>query len=360
MRPLALAALAALTLALAPQAARAQDPNAPALPPTPAMPTTGLESLGHQHQTFWQDTPTRPFIAARVDLGYVYLRPLLSAGYGRPFWRWVGVEASPIASGIGFASYGGLRAALPRLELRAGARHFLPFRRSFLYPQESYTQLDSEERIGPKSRYASLEAEATTNVRIGPGDVIVLGTVHHLLGVNDGYYVFDETMRVVAKPPWVWRARVGYALPLTQDRLFRIAPVAEVIGIPGRDAFVGRGGIVASATFSDFLDVVATFVPVIFSPDKLGLAGADFAQIGLRYRWASGTGEPTAGPGQTLPGRTSRPAQPLPVGAPTEGAGPAEGAKPVEGAGPAAPLPAPPPSLGPGPGTAPTERGARP
>ncbi|HEU4404230.1 MAG TPA: hypothetical protein VFS43_02905 [Polyangiaceae bacterium] len=347
-RAAALAALAAL--ALGPRAARAQDPNAPALPPTPAMPTTGLE-LSHRHQTFWQDTKTRPFVAARVDLGYVYFRPLLAAGYGRPYWRWFGVEASPIVSGIGFAGYSGLRAALPRLELRTGARYFLPFRRSFLFPQESYTQLDAESRIGAKSRYWSLEAEAASNIRVGLGDVVLLGTVHHLLEVNEGYHVFDETLRVVAEPPWVWRLRLGYAIPLTNDRLFRIAPVGEVIGVPGRDALIGRGGIVASATFSDFIDVFATFVPVIFSPDRLGLAGADFAQIGIRYRWASGTGEPTAGPGETLSGRTSsRPAAPPPAAAPASGPAPRPGA----GAGPEA-LPTAPvgPRAGP-------EGGARP
>jgi hypothetical protein len=345
-----LAAPCALALALlAPRAARAQDPNAPSLPPTPAMPTTGLE-LPHQHQTFWQDTKTRPFVAARVDLGYVYFRPLVSAGYGRPYWRWVGVEASPIVSGVGFAGYTGLRASMPRLELRTGARYFLPFRRSFLFPQESYTQLDAESRLGPKSRYWSLEAEATTNVRVGPGDIILLGTVHHLLEVNEGYHVFDETLRVVAEPPWIFRGRFGYALPLTQNRLFRIAPVAEAISIPGRDAVIGRGGFVASATFSDFIDVLATFVPVIFSPDKLGLAGADFAQIGIRFRWASGAGEPTVGPGATLPGATTPspssapPPPPPPPPVPPPEAAP--GRTPVAPELPGPPRPAAPPPPG--------------
>jgi hypothetical protein len=350
-------ALALATVAaLGPRAAVAQDRGgAPGLPPTPAMPTTGL--LSQHHQTFWQDTPVRPFVAARVDVGYVYLRPLVDVGYGRPYWKWVGLEASPIVSGVGLAAYGGARAALPNLEVRAGARYFVPFRRSFLFPQESFTQLEAESREGADSQYVSLEAEATTNVRAGLGDVIVLGTAHHLLGVNRGYYVFDETMRVVADPPWVVRGRLGYAIPLTSDRLFRLAPVAELIYNPGRDLYVARGGFVASATFSDYLDVVATFVPVLFSRDQLGLAGADFAQIGVRFRWASGTGTgPTAGPGETLPGPTVRPK--APPAAPASRA-PAPLGPPVTTASPApAPLGPPVTTASPAPATAPAPAAA--
>lgn len=297
--PRASAAAVAVAVALAPRLARAQKLDAP-LTTTPAMPSTGLEL--QPHHTFWQDTKVRPFVAARIDLGYIYVRPLLAVGYGRAYWKWVGFEASPIGSGAGLAAYGGLRLALPQLEVRSGARYFFPFRRSFLAPQDTYTQLDADSRVGPASRYVSLEAEATTNLRAGPGDVIVLATGHYLLGVNPGYYVFDETMRVVADPPWLWRGRLGYAIPLTDDRLFRIAPVIELIGVPGRDTLVGRGGFVASATFSDFIDVIATFVPVLFGPDKLGLSGADFAQIGMRFRWASGVGGAAPGPGGTLSG----------------------------------------------------------
>ena len=67
------------------------------------------------------------------------------------------------------------------------------------------------------------------------------------------------------------------------------APTGDLIGLPGRDEFVVRAGVVASVAIDAHLEAQASLVPVIVSPDTLGLAGADFGQLGVRFRWATGS-----------------------------------------------------------------------
>ena len=37
------------------------------------------------------------------------------------------------------------------------------------------------------------------------------------------------------------------------------------------------------------LEAQASLIPVLVSPDRLGLVGGDFGQLGVRYTWASGS-----------------------------------------------------------------------
>ena len=74
----------------------------------------------------------------------------------------------------------------------------------------------------------------------------------------------------------------GYGSVLLAER------AAEVIGVPGRDAVVVRGGLVALVRINAELDVLAQLLPVIASPDDIGLHGAEFNQLGVRWRWATG------------------------------------------------------------------------
>jgi hypothetical protein len=55
----------------------------------------------------------------------------------------------------------------------------------------------------------------------------------------------------------------------------------------GRDAFVVRGGVLTSLSISARLEAQASFIPVLLSPDSLGLEGSDFGQLGIVYRWAT-------------------------------------------------------------------------
>ncbi|MDP9002340.1 MAG: hypothetical protein M3O46_19790, partial [Myxococcota bacterium] len=52
-----------------------------------------------------------------------------------------------------------------------------------------------------------------------------------------------------------------------------------------------RGGVVASFAIDDHLEALGLLVVPIWSRDSLGIAGGDFGELGIRYRWATGHDE---------------------------------------------------------------------
>jgi hypothetical protein len=106
--------------------------------------------------------------------------------------------------------------------------------------------------------------------------------------VEDGYYVFEESMRVVMEPPLLWRGRLTYLIGLGDPETLRIGMLGEMLGNPGRDALFVRIGPALAVSLTHHLEAVAASAFVIASPDDIGLAGGDLGQIGLRYRWATG------------------------------------------------------------------------
>ena len=236
---------------------------------------------------YWELGRTRPFVAATLDLGVAYLKPRIQAGYGRPFWSWVGVEAYPVLGLSGFGHYAGFAAAIPGFTLRGGSRYFYPFSRSLLEPKASYTRTDIELTGGRRSDYLAFEGEATATAPLFNGSVFGVLTGYRLSFVEPDYYLFEEGLRVVMKPPYVWRARAGYLLAFGRDSAIRLGIAGDVIGLPGRDEFVVRAGILASVAVSAQVEAQVSLIPVLVSPDSLGLAGGDFGQLGVRLSWAT-------------------------------------------------------------------------
>jgi hypothetical protein len=64
--------------------------------------------------------------------------------------------------------------------------------------------------------------------------------------------------------------------------------VGEILDLPKRDNFVIRAGLVASFAIDDHLEALGLLVIPIAGPDSIGIAGGDFAELGIRYRWATG------------------------------------------------------------------------
>jgi hypothetical protein len=235
----------------------------------------------------WDKGSLRPFVSSTWDLGYLYLRPRLSLGWGRPHAEWIGVEGNPIFQSSGFGAYGGVRAALPFVDLRLGARGFHSFLRSPLEPRPSYTRLDLETTTNEHAQYLTYEAELTETSKLGPGELGALAAVSYVSQVHGDAYVFEETLHVIVKPPWVWRARLSYAFfVLPSLGRTSIGPAVEVLGVPGRAVTELRAGILARVVLSRSLEVRGTFVPAVVSPDAIGIVGGDFTELGLRYRWA--------------------------------------------------------------------------
>jgi hypothetical protein len=249
----------------------------------------------------WTLDPGRPFIALRADLGYLYFKPRFSFGYGKPFTLWGGLDVVPFVTPDAAGGYGGLRLQLDWFEIRAGARFVHAFNRQYLTPQPTYSIVDLAENTGHPSDYLALEVEASAAIPAGPGDILALATVSSIQFVPAGYNVFDETLHVVVSPPAVYRQRLGYSLILGRERIARLGLVGEVIEIPDRNAQVVRAGLIGSFDIDDHLQLIATVLVPVWGPDSLGLLGADYTELGIRYRWATGHSHVPKNAPSTLP-----------------------------------------------------------
>jgi hypothetical protein len=288
VKSLVAASLFATLATLAPGAAHAQ----PTLDCEPRHPTdvagTTCSILPDDPRGHWESGRVRPFVSSALDVGLLYLRPRFSFGYGRPFWLWAGVEANPIVSLEQVGIYGGIRLASSYVDLRVGARYAYAIGASFLEPRPSYNPEQLDIRSGPHSTYLSLETELTASIPLGPGAILSETGLTLITGVTPGYNVFEQTLRVVADPPFVWRQRLGYALRVRKKGALSIGVVAELVGNPARDLLVVRAGLLVRMQLFYNLSLRGTFVPTIHSTDDLGLVGADSFQIGIRWLWASG------------------------------------------------------------------------
>ncbi|HEY1954233.1 MAG TPA: hypothetical protein VGH28_01435 [Polyangiaceae bacterium] len=273
------AAFLAVAVTLAAPAAQAAELPFPELAPTPEP----IVEPGH-----WTGEPARPFVSLRLDLGYLYAKPRFSFGYGKPFSVWGGLDLVPFATPDSAGGYSGLRMQLGWFELRAGARFVHSFSRQYLTPKASYDLLDLAENTGRPANYVGLEAEASAAIPAGPGNILALFTASSVQLVPAGAYVYDETLRVVISPPPVYRGRLGYSLIVGKEGIARIGLVGEVIEIPDRAAQVYRAGFIGSFDIDDHLQLIATVLVPVYGPDSLGLLGADYTELGIRYRWASG------------------------------------------------------------------------
>lgn len=236
----------------------------------------------------WWEGKDRFFFATTVDGGYLYVRPRASFGYGLPFTRWFGVDVNPVATGAGLAAYGGLRLSLPHFDVRVGSRYFSAFQHSYLPVKDNYGRLDLENAALDRARIVTHEVELDGTVPVGPGEVLALASGSYVANVPNGAYVFEETLKVVVNPPLVWRLRGGYLFRLGAYNQHSVGFVADVLNVPRRESDTTvRAGPVFRVVLSRHFEVRGSFVLTVWSPDRLGLSGGDFTELGVRYRWAT-------------------------------------------------------------------------
>jgi hypothetical protein len=216
------------------------------------------------------------------------LKPRLALGYGKPFSIWGGIEAVPLVTPDYTGAYSGLHLQIDWFDVRAGARIVHAFLHQFLTPMPSYNLVDLAEDTGHPSNYLDLEAEVAADIPAGPGSLVVVGTASSIQLVPGAYYVYDEALRSVISPPPVYRARLGYKLAFMPEKNARLGLVGEVLEIPDRHAQVYRVGLTGTFDVDDHLQAVATVVAPVYGPDSLGFLGADYTELGIRYRWATG------------------------------------------------------------------------
>lgn len=279
-------ALAAAAIAAVAREGAAQGPTE-ATPPPQGNQSAVTRDFAGTPRPFWTSATPGPFVSSIMELGILYYRPQIAIGYGRPHWSWFGLEGNVSVSPSGGSEYAGVHAVSSILEGRFGARYAFPLNQYFLPPQRTYTRDQTEYQLGPQSRYTALEAEVAGSIPALAGNIFAVGTLYHVLGVPEPFYLFEESLRVVMRPPWMWRVRAGYLFTFGINQNLRMGGAAEVIGLPGREELVVRAGPVLGVALTHHLEAVGAVMIVARSPDSLGFQGAELGQLGLRYRWAS-------------------------------------------------------------------------
>jgi hypothetical protein len=280
-RPCA-AVLVALFMA---RTALAQDDSRP---PLGIFPESEDALIDPNMRRSWAVAPPRTFVASTVDVGFLYLRPRVSLGYGRPFTSWFGMDVNPIVSTGGVGAYGGLRLEIPHFDVRAGSRYFAAFHHTYLEQQPSYDRLALETSQGTVARTLTHEVEADASFRLGPGVVLLRASGSYVTSVPQGYDVFEETLHVIVRPPLVWRARTGYGLVFGEYSQHSVGVAVDLLDIPKReDSLTLRVGPLLRFVLSRRVEIRGSFVVPVFGPDRIGLVGGDFTELGVRYRWAT-------------------------------------------------------------------------
>jgi hypothetical protein len=236
----------------------------------------------------WVYNPVRPFLAVTADVGWIYARPTVMLGYGRPHYQWVGLELLPQLSQHFVGLYAGWRAAFPWLEVRAGFRHVRPLFHPQLAPARHHDERQLEIDRGTSASYDLLELEALPELRAGPGFVFGAFTAYALRRLPDDADVYEETMRVIVRGNVLLRARLGYLFDVRPLGRARLGPAAEILEVPGRpEGTTFRAGLMAVWRMHEQVDIMIQLLPALVSPDALGILGADVSQLGLRYRFAT-------------------------------------------------------------------------
>jgi hypothetical protein len=240
----------------------------------------------------WNQGTTRGFVAGSFDLGFLYIRPRFSAGWGKPHFKWFGLDVNPIVSPGAIGAYLGLRIDHPYVNWRIGARMVLPFSRSYMEDRpndEDFDRTDLNRDVeGEDGFYLSAESELTLSIPVGSGMIFSETALTYITLVPDDVFVYEDTIKVIAEPPWVWRQRIGYMASFGETGAVRVGLVAELVGVPKRDMVVVRGGLLLRVWVSPRVEVRGSWIPMIAGRDKLGINGGDFGLLGLRYRWSTG------------------------------------------------------------------------
>lgn len=253
----------------------------------PSFSTAGREDIG-TFRPYWGAGEARPFAAVTFDTAGISGRTQLDLGYGKPHYEWAGLELSTQLSLRALSEFLGLRATAPWGTVRFGPRFVTQYSQRLIPATDAVTRTDLDQDEGIKSHYLSLDAEASFSIPLPVGSLGLGLLANGIFGVEEGYFVMEDALRVPIDPPFVGRARVSYLAGIGVPATLRVGGVAEVIVNPERELVNVRTGPAVAVSLTHHLEAVGVAAFSVYNPDEIGLAGADVGQIGLRYRWATG------------------------------------------------------------------------
>lgn len=236
----------------------------------------------------WDAVRPRWFVSARADLGFLFLRPRASIGYGLPHEHWAGVDVAPILSSTEIGIYSGVRYRHPRFEIRTGGLFSHAFTRSHLEPAASYDERDIETLTDEHAEYFASDSELIFNVPLFISFFESETQTILLANIPDQRFVFVDTLGVVVAPPFALRQRFVLNIPLRWIPGLFVGPAVEAVIAPDRsDPWVLRAGGVVRFEMAQDLHIRTEILPTIKSPDHLGRAGAPWLTFTVQFRWAT-------------------------------------------------------------------------
>ncbi len=237
---------------------------------------------------YWGAGDARPFVAVTFENAGIAGRTQLDLGYGKPHHQWAGVELTTQISLRSMSGFLGVRATAPWGTVRFGPRFVTQYSQRLIEKTDSVTRTDLDQDEGIKSHYLALDADANFSIALPVGSLGVGLLASGVFGVEEGYFVMEDALRVPIDPPFVGRGRLSYLAGIGVPATLRVGGVFEAIINPEREMVNLRTGPAVAVSLTHHLEAVGVAAFSIYNPDEIGLAGADVGQIGLRYKWATG------------------------------------------------------------------------
>jgi hypothetical protein len=241
---------------------------------------------------YWSVEPARWFVAARPEVGIVYFKPALAAGYGIPHWMWVGVDVNSITTLELFQVGAGVRAATPIFDLSYMVRDTCSFNKAFLAPATSYSHVSVYDMPGPNAHYTAAEGEAVAILPLPYSAIAVDFVSIQTFGVPRGMSLYEENYRVIVRSPVFFMLRVALLARVLSETALKVGVLSEYAFHTGREQGVLRIGPFGLLQLTDHLSFAAGATLTVSSPDRLGIPLGAYGVAGFRYQWASGERRP--------------------------------------------------------------------
>jgi hypothetical protein len=248
---------------------------------------------GRPKNGYWSLGEPRWFLSSKSDVGGIYVKPYISAGYGLPHWIWAGVDANAITTPEFGQFYTGLRGSTPIFDLALGVRDTYSYQRGFLAPRSRYVVADLQ-NYGDNAHYWAWEGEVVGVIPLPYSAILLDYIAVGVLNRPAGKYLYEESYRAVVGKSLFHVVRVAAVARLLREDALKLGVLAELVTGTGRGESVVRMGPAASLQLTDHLEMLGTLSLKVASPDRLGLALGAYGVSGFRYRWATGERAPKA------------------------------------------------------------------
>lgn len=238
--------------------------------------------------TYWRGARSRPFFSGEVALG-AYSRMDLVLGYGKPFWRYVGLNYHMGSTPQFVDFYVG-----PRLEL-LGINAVVSFRETWAYrrKQPTHAALGTDPftvKSDVPNRYQSVDAWLWGYLPAGP----VLGfwevAAVHAFNQPDSHALFEEFFFTYLGRKTGIMGKLHVYLQLLRNSI-QLGPALDAVFSPGRDPLL-RLGAGAAWRLTRHLSAAAIITFPVVQPDEVPWTYQYWGTARINYAFATGETRP--------------------------------------------------------------------